>query len=175
MAGLQSRINYKQHHLHRLLLCSIVMAEPLSTPCPVDAPPTNGVIAHAIMQGEDDVRLLNDPIALFSRDYEANNGNILTLTQSFAEDNIPQKRKAAPRSPSSTAPSMMPSPMQKRQTQPVASSPTRTAIPVAYPLLPLRIVFTFLHQSIDVVLLYRPSSTRPSNFQLLPPLLLKKN
>ena len=99
------------------------MAEPLSTPCPVDAPPTNGVIAHTIMQGEDDVRLLNDPIALFSRDYEANNGNIPTLMQSFVEDNIPgkRKRKDAPCSPLSTAPSMMPSPRRKRQTQPVAS------------------------------------------------------
>ena len=151
------------------------MVGPLSTPCPVDAPPTNNVIAHTITQGEDDVCLLNDPVALFSHDYDENNCNGLTLTQSCPKNDILQKRKAAPRSPSPTAPSMMPSPMQKRQTQPVASSPTRTAIPVAYPLLPLRIVFTFLHQSIDVVLLYRPSSTRPSNFQLLPPLLLKKN
>ena len=33
---------------------------------PVNTPHTNNVITHTITQGEDDVHLLNDPIALFS-------------------------------------------------------------------------------------------------------------
>ena len=92
------------------------MDEPLSTPCPANSPPTNNVIAHAITQGEDDIRLLNVLITLFSRDHEANNGNIPTLKQSFVEVNILGIQKAAPRSPSSTAHSMMPSPRRQRQT-----------------------------------------------------------
>ena len=165
VAGLQSRINYRQHHIHWLLLCSIAMAEPLSTPCPIDAPLTNNGIAHAITQEEDDVCLLNVLIALFSRGYEVNNGHITALTQSFAKDNIPEKRKATPRSPLPTAPFVMPSPRQKRQTQPVASPLLMLPFRSPYPLLPLRIMFTFLHQSMNVVLLYLPSTTvtKPSH------------
>ena len=107
------------------------MAEPLSTPCHVDTPPVNKVIAHAITREEDDVRLLNNPIALFSRAYDKNNGNVLTLTQSCPENDIPQKRKAAPHSPSSTAHSMMPLPRRKRPIHPIPSSPARATILVA--------------------------------------------
>ena len=55
------------------------MVKPLSTPCPDTTPHMNDVIAHAITQGEDDARLLNNPTAIFSRDYDENNGNVPTL------------------------------------------------------------------------------------------------
>ena len=98
------------------------MAQPFPTPYPT----SNDRIAYAITktQGGMDDRMLYDPLTLFSSDYDAHNGNILSIDQIDDNSSLSLKRSATPPSPSFTNGSFMPRPRRQR----ARLSPARVAI-----------------------------------------------
>ena len=74
-----------------------------------------------------DDRMLHDPMRLFSSDYDAHNGNILSIDQIDDNSSLSLKRSAPPPSPSFTNGSFMPTPRCQR----ARLSPARVAIAAA--------------------------------------------